>query len=156
MPRVDEDRRLATHRVGREAIQAAAEQLARRFPEVEAVWLFGSYARGEERRTSDVDLAVMTAPELARDFAHRCELLNAVEGLLDVPVDVVVLNADLPLPLLWEILAKPVLLFARDPQDAAAFASGLRSIVREDWPRLERRWERTLQWAQEQVSAQSV
>jgi predicted nucleotidyltransferase len=149
LARVDEDRRLADRQVERPAIQSAAEELARRFPQVQAVWLFGSYARGESRRTSDVDLAVMTEREAALDHSHRSDLIDEAERLLAVPVEVVLLHADLPLPLLWEILSRPVLLYARDPEDAAAFASGLRGLVREDWPRLERRWERAMKWLQE-------
>ena len=148
MRRWEEDRPLAARKVERSEIEAAVLGLLERVPQVQAVWLFGSYARGEERRTSDVDLAVMTSRELAEDWEHLSDLRRVLEDLLPVPVDVVVLSPNRPLPLLWEILSRPVLLFARDPQGAEAFASGLRAMVREDWPRLERRWEKTRRWCE--------
>jgi predicted nucleotidyltransferase len=153
MPRIDEDRRLAVRSVSREEIRTAAERLASRHPEVEALWLFGSYVRDEQRPTSDVDIAVMTRRDLAHDFRHSADLALAAEELLGVPTDVVLLHADLPLPLLWEILSRPLLLWARDAEDAAAFASGLRALVRDDWPRLERRWARAREWFLEGASA---
>lgn len=149
MPRLDEDRRLATKNVSLEEIREAAFAVTSLHPEVEAVWLFGSYARGEQRSTSDVDFAVMTSRELARDYNHSADLEEAFEQRLGVPVDVVLLHADLTLPLIWEALSESQLLFARDPQDAHAFASGLRSMVRDEWPRLERRWAEARRWFQE-------
>jgi uncharacterized protein len=149
VPRIEEYRRQADHKVTPDEIRAAVEELARRFPEVQAVWLFGSYGRGEERRTSDVDVAVMTTPELSREFGLKGDLQCALEDLLRVPVDVVLLHSELPLPLLWEILAKPVLMFSRNSADAHAFASGLRGLVRDEWPRVERAWARTRAWAAE-------
>jgi len=149
MPRLHEDRRLAARTVAAEELPALASELAARFPEVEAVWLFGSYAHGRNRPTSDVDLAIHTSRARAGDLAHRYDLQEAAEQRLGVPVDVVLLGPEQPLPLLWEILRKPVLLFARDPADAAALASTLRSMIRDEWPRLERRWQRTREWAKE-------
>lgn len=145
MTRFDEDRRQATRKVTPAEIDHVAGTIMSEFPEVQAVWLFGSYARGEERRSSDVDLAAMTSPDLAEDYGHRWLLRRRVEDLLGVPADVVLLSALRPPALLWEILSRPRLLAARDPEDAAAFASGLRAMVREDWPRLERAWERARQ-----------
>lgn len=155
MRRVDEDRRQATRKVELDAIRAAAEDVAGQFPEVEAVWLFGSYAHGKERRTSDVDFAVMTSQDRCRDFAHRMDLADALEEKLGVPVDVVLLHAQLSPPLLWEALCRPTLLYARDPADAQAFASGLRALVRDHWPRLERRWARARARIKEQASAEA-
>jgi predicted nucleotidyltransferase len=155
MPRVEEERRPASRQLTRSEIEAAARELARRFPDVLAVWLFGSYARGEERRTSDLDLAVMTRPELASSRSYQEELRSAVEEGLGEPADVVLRHAALPLPLLWEVLSSPRLLFARDSEDAHAFASTLRALVREDWPRMERCWNRAAQWIREKQRAPS-
>lgn len=142
-----EERRLAERQVSREEIEATARSLRAWDPRVEAVWLFGSYARGENRPTSDVDFAVMTRREESRDMGHREDLRAFLEDALGVPVDVVLLHVDLAPGLLWEALCHPVLLSAADPEDAGAFASGLRGLVREEWPRLERSWQRTLEWA---------
>lgn len=156
MPRIEEDRRLATRQVTEREIRDAAARLIDRYPEVEAIWLFGSYARHEQRPTSDVDLAVMTRPDLAKDFNHRVDLALELESWLGVPVDVILLHTEQPPALLWEILHHPTLLWARDEEDASAFASGLRALVREDWPRLERRWARARDWFLEGASATNL
>lgn len=44
---------------------------ARSHPEIEAVWLFGSRARGDNRPESDIDLAVVTPTELHWIDNHR-------------------------------------------------------------------------------------
>lgn len=153
MPRIDEDRRLAARQVTEKEIRDSAMRLASQHPEVAAIWLFGSYARNEPRPTSDVDLAVMTRPDLAADFNHRADLELELESLLGVPVDVILLHPEQPPALLWEILHRPTLLWARNEEDASAFASGLRALVREEWPRLERRWARARNWFLEGANA---
>ncbi|WP_127471248.1 type VII toxin-antitoxin system MntA family adenylyltransferase antitoxin [Thiomicrorhabdus aquaedulcis] len=57
---------------------------------VKAVYLFGSYAHGEQRNNSDVDLALLFAPSDAK----RITLLNSLgqvqlESLLGVGVDLI-------------------------------------------------------------------
>ena len=55
---------------------------------VEKVWVFGSFARGEETPLSDVDLLVQYEEDgisLLKHAAMICEL----EKLLDRPVDIV-------------------------------------------------------------------
>jgi len=54
-----------------------------------ALGYFGSYARGEEREDSDVDIVFDTdAPNLFRTVAMKCEL----EEMLGRPVDVLQLR----------------------------------------------------------------
>ena len=155
MARFDEDRRQANRLVSDAEIQSAAKHLARQFPEIQAIWLFGSYARGEQRRTSDVDLAVMTTPGLCRDRIHRADLIATAESVLDVPIDVVPLGSHLSPAIIFEVLARPHLLWSRDTELANAFASQLRSIARDDWPRIERTWQRTRKWLDGLNHAQS-
>jgi predicted nucleotidyltransferase len=146
LARVDEDRRQGSRLISESEILATAEHLARQFPEVQAIWLFGSYARGQQRRTSDVDFAVMTSQDVCRDFSHRADLIGCAEEFLGAPVDIIPLGSHLSPVLIFEALGNPKLLFARNEATANAFASLLRSVARDDWPRIERRWQRTHDW----------
>ena len=62
------------------------------YPEVEFAFLFGSRARGKERKDSDWDVAVYFGDDCspAKRFALRRKMLASVPGR--VPVDLVVLN----------------------------------------------------------------
>lgn len=48
--------------------------------------LFGSYARGEQRENSDVDILVDVDPSIGLDFVALCE---TIERLLGTHVDIV-------------------------------------------------------------------
>jgi hypothetical protein len=51
---------------------------------VDALYLFGSHARGEGTRDSDIDLLVVSPHFAARDFWQRCSLVGkALGGLPD-------------------------------------------------------------------------
>lgn len=58
------------------------------------VYLFGSTSAGKENRFSDVDIAVLFAPDVpAKEYSSKSLLLiNDLSRLLDKNVDVVVLN----------------------------------------------------------------
>ncbi|WP_074201522.1 nucleotidyltransferase domain-containing protein [Sulfurivirga caldicuralii] len=71
--------------------------ILRRFPAIEAVWLFGSRARGSAREGSDIDL-VVSAPTMSEaDFAR---LWDAIDG------SPIAFKVDL---LHWERLDNPTL-----------------------------------------------
>lgn len=57
------------HPRDREAILEAADLLRQRFP-VESIILFGSKARGDDDRESDIDLLVLTSRHLSRSERH--------------------------------------------------------------------------------------
>lgn len=75
-----------------------------------AVWIFGSVARGEERATSDVDLAVLCKPDLALE---RTAVMDQVGRLLDRDVDVIDLGSAPP-TLAWEIVTTGRIILERD------------------------------------------
>jgi len=60
-------------------------ELQRRF-KVSRMALFGSYARGEQRADSDVDILVEVDPSIGLDFVTLAE---RIEKLLGVAVDLV-------------------------------------------------------------------
>jgi predicted nucleotidyltransferase len=63
------------------------------------VGVFGSYARGEQKETSDVDIIV----ELERPIGLRFfELCDYLENILGTKVDVLTLSALKQKTLLWE------------------------------------------------------
>jgi len=67
--------------------------------------LFGSYARGEQRENSDVDILVDVDPSIGLDFVALCE---TIEKLLGVPVDVVSSRAVKPSG--WKVI-EPELIY---------------------------------------------
>ncbi|WP_114313048.1 nucleotidyltransferase family protein [Thermus caldifontis] len=66
-------------------LRAHRQELQRRFG-VKAIAVFGSYARGEERPGSDLDLLVMLGRPLGWELV---DLKAYLEGILGVTVDVV-------------------------------------------------------------------
>lgn len=72
-------------------LQSKLKTLCVEYPDVVAVYLFGSHARGEGRPDSDFDLAL-----LVKEHTHNFPLLQftlAVEDLLGTAVDLVNLNS---------------------------------------------------------------
>jgi uncharacterized protein len=71
--------------------QTVVEHILGAVPEVEAIYLFGSRARGQESPGSDFDVAVLAATALAPVF--RFDLQEALASDLHAPVDLVDLRA---------------------------------------------------------------
>jgi predicted nucleotidyltransferase len=85
-------------------------------PEVAAVYLFGSFARGKTRRGSDVDIAIFTRefPSARPRHRPRSEYVATVSKALGTDkVDVVILNRA-PVVLRHEVFRDGKLLFIRD------------------------------------------
>lgn len=93
------------------------------FPEVTAVYLFGSFARGNPRRGSDIDIAVYTRGSYSprRRARARTEYIGAAAKTLGTDrVDVVVLN-QAPVVLRHEVFRDGKLLYVRDRDDLSRF-----------------------------------
>jgi hypothetical protein len=95
---------------------------ARRDPDVLALILFGSRARGEASSRSDFDLCVVLAPGVPAGLQPA---RTRLEYLAVIDVDLVVFQ-DLPLPLKSRILREGQVLFARD--EDALYALALRTV----------------------------
>jgi len=78
-------------------LRAARPQLAREFG-ITRLALFGSYARGDQREDSDVDVLVEVDPSIGRRFV---DLAERIEGLLGVRSDVVSHRAIAPRQWAW-------------------------------------------------------
>ena len=94
------------------------------FPEVEAVYLFGSAAEDKTKNDSDIDLALVVKRPLGK---QRLDILAALtaEGLDNV--DLVTLDAD-DVVLRFEAVRPNRLLYARPEFDHGAFFS---KVIRE-------------------------
>ena len=129
----------------REALQGAAREMAAAHPWVEAVYLFGSRARGDARPGSDVDLAVLpgsSGPPEDR-LGVEAELARFAEDRLGVPVDVVLIRRELSPALLFDIFSVETILYALDWEAAHRVACQARAEYRDERPRMERAFERT-------------
>ena len=70
------------------------------------VGVFGSYARGEQNKTSDVDIIVELEKPIGLKFY---ELWDYLENVLGIKVDVLTLSALKQKSLLWESVKEEIL-----------------------------------------------
>lgn len=79
---------------------------------VRKAWLFGSYARGEERDDSDVDILVEFEKEAKVGLLKHAQILIHLENLLKKKVDLVPIGA-LYSSLKDRILNEKILIYER-------------------------------------------
>jgi predicted nucleotidyltransferase len=73
---------------------------------VRIVGIFGSYARGEQKEASDVDILV----ELERPVGFKFfDLWDEIENLLGVKVDILTINAVKQKKTLWESIKEDLI-----------------------------------------------
>lgn len=95
------------------------------FPEVEAVYLFGSAARGDRRKNSDIDIALLARERKPlrsrRAYGSMVEYIQAACDALGTDrVDVVLLRRA-PVALRHEVFREGKLLLAPDPEALSRF-----------------------------------
>lgn len=83
----------------------------RNFQEVNIAYLFGSYATGEVRKTSDIDIAIC-APELALD-AYMKLWAKVTRALGTEKVDLVTLS-DKPATFRYQVIKEGRVIYCRD------------------------------------------
>jgi predicted nucleotidyltransferase len=91
-------------------------------PAVVLAFLFGSYARGQQHARSDVDVALLLAPDVPREqyLDYRLKYIQHLTRLFrDDRVDVVILNTAPPLLAHEAIGGK--MLFERSPEARVEF-----------------------------------
>ena len=101
----------------REIVDRVVEDL-KKYPEVVAIVLYGSYAKGKEKPLSDIDIAV-----ILKDQNLEAEVSSFSSNVLDV-----VPFHRLPLYIKFEVLKHGKVLFLRDRED---FTNVKRRILRD-------------------------
>ena len=93
------------------------------YPEISAAYLFGSAAKQRSGPLSDVDLAVLLAPDtsFSRMLLLICDVSSDVQELFQKEGDVKILNRIDNLPFLYEILSSGMLIFERDREYHRSF-----------------------------------
>lgn len=56
---------------------------------VEKAWIFGSYARGEETESSDLDIMVTYSSDFRPGLFGICRLIEQLEKIVGIKVDLV-------------------------------------------------------------------
>ncbi len=95
------------------------------YPEIAAVYLFGSVSRGTDSARSDLDLGLLLAPGEPTDERHRflgdlAARLEAVAG--SRPIDLVVLNAQGPV-FCHEVILEGRMIYESDRERRIDFES---------------------------------
>jgi len=85
---------------------------------VSKIFLFGSYARGEETPDSDIDLCVLTPEKVDDDFELASNFRTKLRGIKTMPLDLLAFNQDefytyyeFPASIQYEIAENGVLLY---------------------------------------------
>jgi predicted nucleotidyltransferase len=102
-----------------------------------AAYLFGSYATGSKRASSDLDIAILLRQDLADAFPLLA-FISALDRLCRRRVDVVVLNRAGEV-LKYQVRKSGRLIFDRAPQERARFEVRSRKFF-EDFLHLHRRY----------------
>ncbi len=102
----------------REEICGALSRYFGHQSDIAAAYLFGSRARGDERRDSDIDVGLFFMESFARDPAYvlerRATIASEIEEIFALPVDVT--DLDRVSPLVFHVLfADARLVFDADP-----------------------------------------
>jgi len=86
-------------------------------PEIKVVYIFGSKAKGEENRLSDIDVAILIDEEkIAKNLSYRykAKVLTELMGILGTQkVDLVILNES-PLFLCFYVIRDGLILYSKD------------------------------------------
>lgn len=81
----------------------------KKLPEVKAIMLFGSYARGEQKPLSDIDICVITGKDISESM--KKELASYASEKIDIS-----LFWDMPVNVRYAALREGKVLFERDKE----------------------------------------
>jgi predicted nucleotidyltransferase len=112
---------MSSHPVDYTMVQQLREAFARADADIVCAYLYGSLARGEGHRESDIDIAVLYATEPPSTLdGLGLELGHALERHLGRPVDLVVLNRA-PVDLIHRVLRDGILIHDSNPATRIRF-----------------------------------
>lgn len=112
------------------ALKQTLHEVVAAAPGVTLAIVFGSTARGQEHAGSDLDVAVVCAPQLSCDVLELSARLSVATGR---EVDVVDC-AQAPIPLLDSIITEGVVVFERERGAEAQFRSRTLAMLETDRP----------------------
>lgn len=120
-------------------------------PNVIAAYLFGSVARGQATHFSDVDIAVLLAPNLDAEkrVAQQLALMIALEAFSSHEIQVTILNRAPP-RLAYQVIQEGVLLCEQDKAARVAFEVRTMKVYFDLKPKLEFHQQRLIQRIQEE------
>lgn len=81
----------------------------KKLPEVKAIVLFGSYARGEQKPLSDIDICIITKKNISE--SKKKEFAGYASDKIDISV-----FWDLPVTVRYAVLREGKILFERDKE----------------------------------------
>lgn len=109
------------------------------YPEIIAIYLFGSIAQNKAHRQSDIDIALLFTPDLSAERRFQTKLLfgGQLETLLTVPLDVIDLNGA-PLFLRFQVIKTGQLILERERTARCLFQMRTLSLYYDQKPYLDR------------------
>lgn len=102
------------------SVESLTQSLQQVLPKCKAAWVFGSFARGESRADSDIDVAVMFEPRAQTDVWQLRQQAQALASQWGREVDLVNIRDVSPV-LQFEIIQSNQRLFAKDTEQADNF-----------------------------------
>jgi uncharacterized protein len=100
-------------------------------PEIKAGYLFGSRAKGEESKLSDIDIAILADEEILSvnsSYRYKAEVITDLIGILKTDkIDLVILNES-PLSLSFRVIQSGIILCSKDEVRRVRFESKIMSL----------------------------
>ncbi len=97
---------------------------------VSFAYLFGSFARGDNRDDSDIDVGVFVKNFKGIVPDYELELGLKIEREIGAPVEIVILN-DKPLTIITEVLKHGKIIFSRDEKERVKFETFMLSQIQD-------------------------
>jgi uncharacterized protein len=111
----------STAELDAERREALVEVVRRAVPDIDAIYLFGSVARGRSRPGSDVDVALLLPPGRELSPSDFLATMAELESLTHRAVDLSVLDTRTQLVHAKEVVTTGVCLFARSQKRIRGF-----------------------------------
>jgi len=106
-------------------------------PDIEAIYLYGSYARSEQKPYSDIDIAVITgSTEPSRSLREHIGSFSSKKTDIQV-------FSDLPLPARMQVISQGIPLYVRDPEKIRDLCRAI-SLSYMDLEPMRKRWKRRI------------
>ena len=97
-------------------------------PEVLFIYLFGSYARGDENNLSDIDIAYYLSPQVKNKEELEAQLYDRVSSHLQTDEITFVSLNDAPLYLSHRVIIEGIVLYERDKEKRMDFIERINKL----------------------------